>query len=330
MPLPVLRNCWSEYRGLPVYYFSTNSVYQTLRALAQARRRRPGVIYLSSFFNFRFSIIPQILIWLRYYKPDRTILAPRGEFSDGALSLKEAKKRLYLRLYRISGLVNRTIWHASSEREADDIRRAVGNEAKIIVRENDTDLPNRAMGAAVQSTGRLKAVFVGRIVKIKGLLTLLQSLRKCQTEFQLDVYGPEEDKAYSLECKRMANVLPDKVKVNFLGPLPHEHMRTVLGKYDVMIFPTHGENFGHVIAEALSVSCPVICADVTPWTQRLLDGGGKVVDENSVYGWERAIQEYLALTPNERMRAREEAGRSFNVWRAGKSKHHIFELLTQD
>lgn len=50
------------------------------------------------------------------------ILAPRGEFSPGALGLKAWKKRPYIELTRMIGLHRGITWQASSEREAGDIR----------------------------------------------------------------------------------------------------------------------------------------------------------------------------------------------------------------
>jgi glycosyltransferase involved in cell wall biosynthesis len=46
-------------------------------------------------------------------------------------------------------------------------------------------------------------------------------------------------------------------------------VREVFSRYDAFVLPTLGENVGHVIAESLSASCPVICSDETPWTDLL-------------------------------------------------------------
>ena len=38
-----------------------------------------------------------------------------------------------------------------------------------------------------------------------------------------------------------------------------------LAEYDVFFFPTKGENYGHVIAEALCAGLPILIANTTPW-----------------------------------------------------------------
>jgi len=44
-----------------------------------------------------------------------------------------------------------------------------------------------------------------------------------------------------------------------------EDVAPTLSRYDVFVFPTLGENFGHVIFEALMASCPVLPSDQTAW-----------------------------------------------------------------
>ena len=43
---------------------------------------------------------------------------------------------------------------------------------------------------------------------------------------------------------------------------------------DLFFLPTRGENFGHVIAEALSVGTPVLISDQTPWRKLAAVGLG--------------------------------------------------------
>jgi glycosyltransferase involved in cell wall biosynthesis len=48
-------------------------------------------------------------------------------------------------------------------------------------------------------------------------------------------------------------------------------------KADLFLFPTLGENFGYVIAEALQAGCPVLISDRTPWQGLEARGAGWVV-----------------------------------------------------
>ena len=77
----------------------------------------------------------------------------------------------------------------------------------------------------------------------------------------LRVIGAEEDDGYARACRGLASTLPSSVKVEFLGAREHEHIRAEFALSDAFVFPTRSENFGQVIAESLSSSCPVLCCE---------------------------------------------------------------------
>ena len=60
-------------------------------------------------------------------------------------------------------------------------------------------------------------------------------------------------------------LLPQNIKVKFYGPLKSEHVNQTLQQNDILILPSLGENYGHIINEAFSVGTPVLISDKTPW-----------------------------------------------------------------
>jgi len=121
-------NIWIRTDSTTAIYLSSNGFLRKLNQLISGYTG--DAIHLNSFFSFRFSILP-LLLW-RIHKPGRpVILGPRGEFSQGALALKSAKKRAYLALVKHLGLYKNVIWHASTEHEAADIRRVMGASATV-------------------------------------------------------------------------------------------------------------------------------------------------------------------------------------------------------
>ena len=325
--LNVPSNSWTQTERAHIYYVSANKWGRLARGYVTVRQRRPDILYFNSFFNLRMSIIPQILAKLWFWGTVRILLAPRGEFDEGALALRPRKKRIYLRVYKLLRLHKLVTWHASAEPEAQAIHRLWGGGAKVLVREDETSLPLQASDPSVHF-GRLKAVFLGRISRKKGLLVVLQALEETNAELEIDIYGPDEDQVYVRECQQAARRLPPNVVVRFRGPIQAEMVRDSLQEYDVMLMPTFGENFGHVIAEALSVSCPVMCSSTTPWTQHLRAGGGVVVDEGTnPRQWRKAIENYAALAPGERKALRLAAGAIYNTWRSSPKGPHVFSLF---
>ena len=100
-----------------------------------------------------------------------------------------------------------------------------------------------------------------------------------------------------------------------------------MGEADLMVLPTASENFGHVIAEALSGSCPVMCSQYTPWGQTLDDGGGVIVAPNTVEAWSEALNDYLSQGPGAWRSAAAAAGQAYDVWRNTPKGSHVFELV---
>lgn len=324
--MAVTSNSWSAFAETPTYYASVDKLSCLWRMYREVRRLDPDVIYLNSMFHLKFSIIPRILAAVRYIKPRAILVAPRGEFDPGALAIRSTKKRAFLRVFRFFRLQRNITWHASAPLERDAIRSVWGSSANVLVRENETSLPNAPLEAS-KHVGPLKAVFISRISEKKGVLTAIEALHGVDSPVEFDIYGPEEDLAYVDKCREVARNLPAHCNVRFCGEVAHEDVRATFNRYDAMFFPTAGENFGHVIAESLSASCPVILNDTTPWTELLREGGGKVVATGSVEEWAKAIDAVASMNPDERLAFRRAASDAYARWRGKEATPHVFNML---
>jgi glycosyltransferase involved in cell wall biosynthesis len=233
------------------------------------------LIYLNSFFS---PLTIRTLFWRRMgVLPRRpVILAPRGQFSPGALNLKPLKKRFYLWLAKQVGLYNDLLWQASSEYEQRDILRVMGetplpDERATALRvciapnlapyEEDFSSPSRLD----KVPGTIRLIFLSRIARKKNLDGVLRLLSTVKGEVFLDIYGPIEDEAYWQECRDLIRVLPPNVAVEYRGSVKPQEVSATFSQYHLFFFPTHGENFGHVILESLRAGCPVLISDQTPW-----------------------------------------------------------------
>jgi len=260
-------DAWNRVGKADVFYISINKC-----SLIDFRRLfysiEYDIQYLNSFFSPHFTIKPLLLRRLRLI-PDRPlVIAPRGEFSPGALGLKSLKKRVYLWIAKAFGLYRGIIWQASSEYEEADIRRWFGRDVQVVVAPN---LPPLIHSKDVlppkseKATGCLKIIFLSRISRKKNLDRALELLKGLNGQILFNLYGPIEDKAYWEECQKIINYLPENIKVQYCGSVAHDKVVAVIRKHDLFFFPTLGENFGHVILEALYAGCPVLISDQTPW-----------------------------------------------------------------
>lgn len=263
----VMADQWQKVGKADVYYAS--SVKMSFLSLRKLICSTPhDILYLNSFFAYNFTIKPLLLRRLGFIPRRATIVAPRGEFSTGALGFKRLKKQFYLNIAKAVGLYRGITWQASSKHEETDIRRWFGAQATVVIASNLSPLANKtSVTQRVRSkkSGYLKIVFLSRIARKKNLAYCLSMMRNLQGKVQFNIYGPMEDQVYWAECLKSINRLPDNVEVEYCGSVAHEEVSNILNEHDLFFFPTLGENFGHVILESFSAGCPVLISDQTPW-----------------------------------------------------------------
>ncbi|MNF89332.1 Glycosyl transferases group 1 [compost metagenome] len=76
--------------------------------------------------------------------------------------------------------------------------------------------------------------------------------------------------------------------------MPSE-VQKVFSQYDLFFFPTRGENYGHVIAESLSVGTPVLLSDQTPWRDLEPQGLGWDISLASPKVFAEKIDQFASL-----------------------------------
>ena len=259
-------NQWENVDKAKVYYTNYNNISGNLITKI-IKDNNINILYLNSAFNFKLSIVPLLLYKLKRFKVDRIIVAPRGNFSKGALDLKKAKKKYFLTISQKINLFNNVIWHATAESEKMDILNHFGGKANIKIAKNLTaDYKNYEYTKHItKKTGSLKLIFLSRIHPKKNLMYALNILKYVDGKVEFEIYGPIEDRTYWEQCKVLIKQLPDNIKVNYKGVVKHDEVLTCFNENHVLLFPTLGENFGHIISEALIGGCPVILSDQTPW-----------------------------------------------------------------
>jgi glycosyltransferase involved in cell wall biosynthesis len=231
------------------------------------------VLYFNSFFDPLFTIRPLLLRALHLIPKRPVILAPRGEFSPGALAIKAWKKRAFLRT-AITSLYQGLLWQASSERELELILQVMQEYTKkVLLTENIVVAPDVLplfpdsvpKGSGFKAKGKLRVVFLSRISRMKNLDGALRSLAQVKAPVEFNIYGPLEDQTYWRQCQVLMEQLPPNVTSKYVGSVEHSRVHEVFARHHLFFFPTHGENFGHVIPESLAAGTPVLISDQTPW-----------------------------------------------------------------
>jgi glycosyltransferase involved in cell wall biosynthesis len=235
-----------------------------------------------------------------------------------------------MRLLRWTGCLRSVHWLASSDVERDDITRAIGAQPITCVPESVAEVPAADGRWPDKSPRRLRAVFAARIAPTKNLLFLLEVLARCAGDIQLDIIGPLEDPDYWARCRAVMQRLPATVRVEYAGEATHRDLQRRLSTYDVMILPTLGENFGHIIVEAWAAGCPVLVSDRTPW-RRLRPGGLGWDVPLEHEAWAAAIGECLDMGGHAHLAMRRRARtRARRVWQDGAAGDASLRRLLDD
>ena len=139
---------------------------------------------------------------------------------------------------------------------------------------------------------------------MKNLLLALEILKQVKYLVTYDIYGPIEDQQYWEQCKEIILDLPLNIKVEYKGQLQPNNVIEVLSKYDLFFMPTQGENYGHVIAEALCAGVPILIADTTPWRNLEEQGIGWDLSLNNPKAFSNVIDTMVMLSEEQRLQMR--------------------------
>ncbi|MCW8896627.1 MAG: glycosyltransferase [Flavobacteriales bacterium] len=254
-------NQWNNIDNAQVFYLSKeNTKRSTIHVLID--EVQPDIVYCNSFYSPYFSLIP---IHYAKKKKIKTILAVRGMLSKGSLNVKKAKKRTFINFIKWVGLFKKITFHATTNEEKQDIENTFGKQPTVIVANNLPEQKTYSFIEKRKTENSILLVSVARIAPEKNTLYAIEALKNCKSKVNFDIFGPIYNQEYWSKCLKSINELPVNVNVNYKGALPHDEIDTTLQQYHALFLPSTGENFGHIIIEAMANACVPIISDKTPW-----------------------------------------------------------------
>jgi glycosyltransferase involved in cell wall biosynthesis len=225
------------------------------------------------------------------------VIQPHGTLAPWALAHRAWKKRLAWALYQRRDLETASLFVATSDQEAESIRK-VGLRQPIAIIPIGIDLP-----ASVEPIHRevmtRHALFLSRIHPVKGLLNLVAAWDQVRPKgWKMIVAGPDEEN-HRVQVERAVKNAKLEQDFEFVGPVTGVAKEMLYREADLFILPTFSENFGIVIAEALSYGVPVITTHGAPWQTLVTNGCGWWV-EVGAQPLAEAIRRAVALSDAER------------------------------
>lgn len=248
------------------------------------------------------------------------LFSPRGEVSADRVKIKGYKKVPYLSLLKVTGMYKNCYFHGTSDDEENGIKKYFNPDDSHIFRvANIAIMQQPKVQRNAKKKDEIRLFFFSRIHEVKNLMFAIKAVNNCKSKVVYDIYGPIESKEYWDECKNEIDKSPQNISINYCGILQHNNMSKVIQGYDAFLFPTINENYGHVIAESLANSRPVILSKgTTPWDD-LDKVAGCVIDLSDLSGFTDKV-DYLAEFDEEQYLELINSTKRYFMQKIGKDK----------
>lgn len=248
------------------------------------------------------------------------VVSVRGMLEPWAWRHNSWKKRPVWWFWEKRNLLSASLLHATSDQEAQALRSR-GLTLPIAIIPNGVEMPDSAreslaghqiscdspsglsrdsaINAGVKPQDAIRtALFLGRLHPIKGLPMLLEAWAKVRpASWSLEIAGPDEG-GHRAELERLVRSLNLTQQVRFSGHLMESAKHEAFRRASLFLLPTHSENFGIAVAEALAHGLPVITTHGAPWKLLELESCGWWVPIN-VEGIAAALDNATRRSPDD-------------------------------
>ena len=267
----------SELRVRYCHRVADVSVSPTLLRLLGSYVSWADVVHLMAVYSF--PTIPTLAACRMLGKP--VVWSPRG-----MLQRWDGTKRRYLKtLWEVicrSASPTRLVLHATSDEEARESQSRLPDVETVVI-PNGVEIPRTITHHDGHTERRF--VYLGRLHPKKGIENLLDAYKKVQQSLDITstlTIAGEGELAYVATLRNRIQELGLSETVRMMGHVDGDAKKEFFENADVLIAPSHTENFGLVVAEALAHGVPVITSRGTPWSRVEEAGCGLWVDNDPV------------------------------------------------
>lgn len=219
------------------------------------------LIWINSLYNLPYALTP--ILSLFFVKKTTVLISPRGQLLQGAIS---TKKIIYLQVLKlILKLTKHTILiHFTHKNELEKSYPVFKNFQKII-------FPNPINGTLTTTTLEFNSkkeytiACFGRVAPIKNIEFAIELLPLLPEHIGLQIHGCNINKKYNSKLISLINKFGLKDRVNFYGDYDLNNLNEKIKDVDLVLIPSHSENFCHGFFEAIEAGKMVIASDGLPW-----------------------------------------------------------------
>ena len=249
------------------------SISPTLLRLLSPSIRWADVVHLTAVYSF--PTIPTLLACRMLSKP--VVWSPRGMLQRWQGTTRPALKTIW---EGACGFVapRSLVLHTTSEAEREEsLARLPGVEMFVIP--NGIEVPEQT--AQVNGHKLLRLLCIGRLHPKKGIENLLEAYRLLNGSLSVPVsltIAGAGDPAYTRQLSERIRQSGLAGQIKMVGEVLGADKANTFINADVVVVPSHTENFGLVVVEALAYGLPVIASTGTPWQGLREMGCGLWVD----------------------------------------------------
>jgi glycosyltransferase involved in cell wall biosynthesis len=247
------------------------------------------------------------------------IVRPCGMLSRYTWEKSIWRKRAYWWLCERNNVRSAAGFHVTSDDERQEVLRLnVTAPVEVIPLGVSNDAWNTPIEAewlrsqCPQAGNRPILLFLSRLHPKKGITDLLlPALAGLKTDAFLAVVGEEDVHAPGYTRHIEAEIGRRRLteRVALLGPVSPDRRWAALDGADLFVLPSHSENFGIVVAEALARAKPVVVTTGVQFCRHIIDAGAGTVVRPDVEELAGALDSWLS-DPQRRAKAGE-SGKSY-------------------
>lgn len=222
------------------------------------------------------------------------VITPRGMLEPWSLSQKRWKKKLAWWIYQRNDVQKSACVFTTAKMEAEHVSNLGITTFKSVI-PNGIEIDGYPCKASIDMVKK-QVLFLSRVHVKKGIELLFEAWKRIHRDFidwQLLIVGNgETDYIRALELKIDSLEMSDCIKIH--PPVFGDAKTQLYHESALFCLPSYSENFGMVIAEAMSCGTPVITTTNCPWEILNETRTGWCIDL-SVENLEHALREALSM-----------------------------------